>query len=224
MKKLIIFLSGLLLLLVMFAALFLAGAIYDSGQKSTIETYFFQPDEASKQRPGAPVSPFDLGNITMRDKLIDRFMTEYFYVIPDTNDLINRTSGQKSLLYQLASLDVYTNWIQNVVPMLQKMAEEKKLQTVTVRNVYRAPGQEDYWIVDYELITWERPNDFSVAPIVTPGQVYLKILYEANDGLRKYINNKPILHALESNMDPAAAFRFEITDISSYDDTAQVAQ
>ena len=55
MKKLIMFLSGLMLMVLMCGALVLAGFIYDTGSKTTIDTYFFQPDDNAIRRPGVPV-------------------------------------------------------------------------------------------------------------------------------------------------------------------------
>lgn len=222
MKKLITFLSGLLLLLIMFAALFLSGAIYDTGEKTTIEPHFFQPNEYFMQRPGAPVTPFDLGADRMRNMLIERFVTEYFYVIPDINDLITR-STTSSLLYRLSTDTVFNNWKTNVLPTLQQMAEDKKLRTVHIKNITKAPEQTDYWIVEYDLITWEKSNDLSIIPNVTTGQLYLRILYE--EGLREYEDarhKKTILSVLESGADPAVAFKIIITGVSSYDETEQV--
>ena len=44
MKKIKTFFSMLIVMIVMFASLFFAGAIFDAEQKTNIETYFFQPN------------------------------------------------------------------------------------------------------------------------------------------------------------------------------------
>ena len=69
MRKFVMFLSGLLLMLIMFAALFLSGAIYDTGKKATVETFFFKPDDSFMQRPEV-ASPSDLDSDELRNMLI----------------------------------------------------------------------------------------------------------------------------------------------------------
>lgn len=215
MRKLIAFLSGLLLLLIMFAALCLSGAIYDAGQKTAIDTYFFQPNEYYADRVDVPSTPADIGSDAMRDMLIAKFITEYFYVIPDVNNIAQRTNLKTSVIKIMARDDVFQEWVTKVVPVLQQMAEEKKLRTVTVTNIYAAPDQANYWIVEYELVTWEKPNDFSVLPIVTNGQMYIKLLYE--DGLRRPIKKESIEQTLESGRDPSVVFKIRIDAVNSYD-------
>lgn len=215
MRKLIAFLSGLLLLLIMFAALCLSGAIYDAGQKTAIDTYFFQPNEYYADRVDVPSTPADIGSDAMRDMLIAKFITEYFYVIPDVNNIAQRTNLKTSVIKIMARDNVFQEWVTKVVPTLQQMAEEKKLRTVSVTNIYAAPDQANYWIVEYELVTWEKPNDFSVLPIVTNGQLYIQLIYE--DGLREMLRKKPVEVALESGIDPAAVFKIRIDAVNSYD-------
>lgn len=213
MRKLIVFLSGLLLLLIMFAALCLSGAIYDAGQKMAIDTYFFQPNEHYADRVDVPTTPDAIGSVAMRDMLIEKFITEYFYVIPDVNNIAQRTNLKTSVLRIMAP-NVFQEWTTKVVPTLQQMAEEKKLRTVSVTNIDKAPDQENYWIIEYELTTWEKPNDFSVLPTVTNGQLYIKLLYE--DGLRRPKRKESIEQTLESGMDPSVVFKILITDVTSY--------
>lgn len=215
MRKLIAFLSGLLLLLIMFAALCLSGAIYDAGQKTAIDTYFFQPNEYYADRVDVPSTPADIGSDAMRDMLIAKFITEYFYVIPDVNNIAQRTNLKTSVIKIMALPNVFQEWVTKVVPTLQQMAEEKKLRTVTVTNIYAAPDQANYWVIEYELVTWEKPNDFSVLPIVTNGQMYIKLLYE--DGLRRPIKKESIEQTLESGRDPSVVFKIRIDAVNSYD-------
>ncbi len=213
MKKLIAFFAGFILVLTMFAALFLSGLIYDTSKKATIETYFFQPNEYYAHRLGVPESPESIGADAMRDMLIERFITEYFYVIPDQADLDFRASKQ-SLLHRLSSATVFTEWQTKVFPILQQMVNKKQLQTVKLTSITQAPGQEDYLIIEYDLKKWEKPNDFSISPTVTHGQLYMKFIYE--EGFRETSQNSSISKLLESGLDPAAVFKILITDISSY--------
>jgi hypothetical protein len=203
----------------MFAALCLSGAIYDAGQKTAIDTYFFQPNEYYADRVDVPSTPASIGSNAMRNMLIDRFITEYFYVIPDVNNIAQRTNLKTSVMKIMALPNVFQEWVTKVVPTLQQMAEEKKLRTVAVTNISAAPDQENYWIVEYEFATWEKPNDFSVLPVITNGQLYIKLLYE--DGLRRPLKKESIEQTLESGLDPSVVFKIRIDAVNSYDEIGQ---
>lgn len=214
MKKLIMFFAGLLLMMIMFASLFLAGAIYDTGKKATVETYFFQPNDSPDRRPGVPASPSDLTTDKVRNMLVRRYITEYFYVVPNTQNVETRMSGQTSLRF-MSSNDAFQYWLNNIAPQIQEMAEQRKLRLVQLTNVEKATDEKNYWIVEYDLITWDKPNDLSVQPVVTHGQIYLNLFY---DGMRDELNGKTIEELLESGTDPAVAFKFGVWTVSSYDE------
>ena len=217
MNKLVVFLSGVLLMLIMFASLFLSGAIYDTGSKATVETYFFQPDDSFYRRPGTVAAPSDLGYDTVRDMLISRYITEFFYCIPERSDIERRMSINSAL--DLMSDDVaFDYWLKNVAPEIQKMAEQKKFRTVSVTNIEKAANEENYWVVEYDLITWEKPNDFSQTPVVTHGQIYLNMFYvpEMRTELKTARGHISIEEVLESGKDPALAFRFGVWNVGTY--------
>ena len=76
--------------------------------------------------------------------------------------------------------------------------------------------EKNYWIVEYDLITWDKPNDLSVQPTVTPGQVYLNMF--CNPGMRTELNGQSIEELLEQGKDPASAFKFGVWTVSSYNE------
>ena len=169
MKKLIMFLSGLLLMVLMCGALVLTGVIYDTGAKTTINTYFFQPDDNAIRRPGVPVSDLTLGADKMRERLIAKYITEYFYVTPDMSDVTRRREGRTSLR-RMSLRDVFNTWLQKVAPEIENLAKNRALRTVSLISV--APDTNNkYWIVNYELRTWRAPNNFASAPDVTRGTI-----------------------------------------------------
>jgi hypothetical protein len=215
-------LSGVFLLSVMFASLYLSAAIYDVSKKTTIDSFFFQPNEFYADRLGTPETPLGLGKDVMRNMLIERFITEYFYVIPDIDNVKQRSDRKTSLMFKMSSSTVFSDWKKHIVPTLQKMAEEKKLRTASLTGITKAPNQANYWIVDYDLKTWDKPNDFSVQPVVTHGQLYLKVAF--TQGLRTKLELKKgetIESILESGVDPAAVFRIGIMAVNSYDEIEQ---
>ena len=212
MKKLIMFLSGLLLMVLMCGALVLTGVIYDTGAKTTINTYFFQPDDNAIRRPGVPVSDLTLGADKMRERLIAKYITEYFYVTPDMSDVTRRREGRTSLR-RMSLRDVFNTWLQKVAPEIEDLAKKRALRTVSLISV--APDTNNkYWIVNYELRTWRAPNNFASAPDVTRGTIYLGINYAP--GMRDKVGKQSVEDYLESGGDPAAVFKFVVIDVASH--------
>lgn len=210
MKKLIMFLSGFVLMVLMFLALCAAGAIYDAGRDLVVEPYFFQTNNLSSMRAGVPASPDDLGAGRVRDMLIKKYIMEYFYVVPDVENIAQRMlkSGTIALMSSPAAFD---NWRQTQAEIIQSMAENKALRIVFVDDEMYKPDGSDYWIVSYKLLTWDTPNDFSVPPFVTTGRIFLQIRYEP--GLRPDSDQMTVAQYLEEGGDPAAVFKFRVDDV-----------
>ncbi len=212
MKKLIMFLSGLLLMVLMCGALVLTGVIYDTGAKTTVNTYFFQPDDNAIRRPGVPVSDLTLGADKMRERLIAKYITEYFYVTPDMSDVTRRREGRTSLR-RMSLRDVFNTWLQKVAPEIEDLAKNRALRTVSLISVTPDTNNK-YWIVNYELRTWRAPNNFASAPDVTRGTIYLGINYAP--GMRDTVGKQSVEDYLESGGDPAAVFKFVVIDVASH--------
>ncbi|MBS7386873.1 MAG: hypothetical protein KIG73_04130, partial [Alphaproteobacteria bacterium] len=188
------------------------GVIYDTGAKTTINTYFFQPDDNAIRRPGVPVSDLTLGADKMRERLIAKYITEYFYVTPDMSDVTRRREGRTSLR-RMSLRDVFNTWLQKVAPEIEDLAKNRALRTVSLISV--APDiNNKYWIVNYELRTWRAPNNFASAPDVTRGTIYLGINYAP--GMRDTVGKQSVEDYLESGGDPAAVFKFVVIDVASH--------
>lgn len=211
MKRITLYFFGILTMTLMCAALFVAGAIYDAWNKSVTETYFFQPDNLSSRRPGVPATPADLGDSKMREFLVQKFVTEYFYVWPD-DDNIEMRAGKNGVLSLLSSVPVLQYWRENMAPEIQKMSNNRMFRTVTVdtKKIIK-PVESDYWSVEYELKTWDRSNDTNMAPEIQRGKMYLKIAYET--GIRDSIIERGIHNVLDAGNDPVVLFKFRVTDI-----------
>lgn len=213
MKKLIMFFSGLMLLVLMCGALVLTGFIYDTGAKTTIDTYFFQPDDNAIRRPGVPVDDVVLGADKMRERLIAKYITEYFYVTPDISDVTRRKAGETSL-YRMSVRPVFNAWLKNVAPEIEDLAKSRALRTVSLVSLSQDKNNK-YWIAEYELKTWQTPNNFASTPIISRGILYLGIHYAP--GMRDKMGKKSVEEYLESGGDPAAVFQFIVIDVASHD-------
>lgn len=210
MKRIGIFLFGIIMLGFTFAALYLTGAIYDAGDRTTIDTYFFQPNNLSTDRPGEIQTPDEMGDMRIMNLLVDRYITEYFYVVPDRENIARRTRNN-SILAQMSSAPVFTQWINTMANEIDKMAGEKSMRTAAVINDITRPAGGDYWQVDYELHTWRTPNDLDMPPEISRGTLFMKIRFEP--GIRDFVVERGVHKYLDAGGDPASLFKFRVYEI-----------
>ena len=215
-RRLIMFLFGLLLLALAVAMLFLTSAIYDTSARESINPYFFQTNELSVMRPGAPVRASDIGETAMREMLIRKYVTEYFYAIPDTDNIAMRVSDA-STLARMSSTTVFNDWANGEAVGIQSMAENHMMRTVTIDGQIYKPEDSDYWIVPYILKTWIVANDMSLTPQTTRGKLLLDVSYEP--GIREIVNAqtfdigkylKRSYNEPGNVYDPAVIFKFKV--------------
>lgn len=191
-------------------AVYVAGAIYDTGTDQRVTPYFFQPNNLSERRPGIPQTPTDMGSGRFLDLLVRKYITEYFYATPDPENIAQRT-GPNSVMARMSSANVFDTWRTGEATTIQKLAEDKSLRIVYVIDQIYQPRNSMYWVVNYELHTWRTPNDFSVVPEITRGTLYMDILY--NPEMRPVHNIQEIHNYLENGGDPATVFQFRVNSI-----------
>ena len=210
MKKLVAFLAGLLLLGMTGMGIYFAGGIFDAGRNNNVFPFFFQPNSLSTQRPGVPQTPEYMGDAQFMDLLVRKFITEYFYAAPDVENIAQRTKPG-SILYRISSAPVFDEWIANEAKNILELAQNKAMRTAHVIDSIFKPNGSQYWVVNYELKTWEKPNDFNVTPTITRGTMYMDIHYEM--GMRTDVDIETLHEYLEDGGDPAAIFNFSIVQI-----------
>ncbi len=202
------FFAGILMLALTFAAIWASASVFDAVGGLSIKPYFFQPNNLSSRRIGAPQTPAELGMDEMRRRLVTKYITEYFYVIPDAADVTARMRGD-SILARLSTPTVFKEWKEGEAEEIQRLANDKALRTVAVvGDIFKPTPDSDYWTVRYQLKTWLAPNDFSQNLQVTDGVLYIVIREE--EGLRPSLD---IRRYLEQGYDPAGIFKFEVTAI-----------
>ncbi len=209
MQKLVKFLLSVLILATTAGLLWAGGAIYDTSKKQQIETYFFQPNNLSSHRVGVPASPSDLGTEKLEDRLLTRFVVEYFYVVPDTENIQQRI-GNMGLMRRMANGDVLTQWIEGPAQEIEKLANKNVMRMVHVDEIIR-PQDSEFVEVKYSLKTWDAPNEFAVAPVITNGVILLRYVYE--DGIRQSILDMGIHKYFDMGGDAAGLFKFMVTEI-----------
>lgn len=200
-------------MVLMFGAMVVGGAIYDTGAKTTVEPYFFQPNDYYAHRMGVPASPSDFGDAGMRERLIAKYITEMFYVIPDVTNAQGRVKGNGSLR-SMSTRSAFEKWQRDIAPDVEKLAQQRALRTVSVDMITPQENSE-YQIVQYELKTWKQPNNMAEEPEITRDVIYLKIAYKP--GMWPERQGKTIDKYLEDGGDPAAVFLFGVEDFVTMD-------
>ncbi len=213
MNKVKYILIGFCMLVVMLGLVFFTGAIYDAENKNKIETYFFEPNNKSSDRISIPLSPDNMTQNALREKIVEHFLYEYFYVIPDENNARMRTmdfrntDGTPTPLGAIVRERARTQWATNVGPDIMDLATKNGMRTVELLGI--SESESGHLVVDYKLKTWNQSNDVLARPIETTGRLLL------------YIENKPItvkqtqetLDYLQRGVDPVSAFDFYIHDV-----------
>ena len=204
------FFAGVILLVLTGVGIYFAGGIFDAGMNQNIFPYFFQPNNLSERRPGVPQTPEYMGDSEFLDLLVRKYVTEYFYAAPDAENIARRMAAN-GVLARMSVPAVFEEWTSNEAQSIQKLARDKSMRTVRVIDKIYQPSGSQYWVVNYELTTWNTPNDFSVAPTITRGTMYMNITYEM--GMRKDVSIAELHHFLENGGDPAAVFNFRVNQI-----------
>lgn len=209
-KKIIMFFSGLAILILTFGMLYFTGAIFDAGTNLTVQPYFFQPNFLSERRPGTPLTVEEIGDTKFLDMLIKKYVTEYFYVIPDVENVARRTLSSSSLA-KMSSSAAFKTWLDTEAKNIQELAEAKKMRTVDIIGEIYKPSGSDYYVINYELKTWTKPNDFNTIPSTNRGILYLNINFES--GMRTDVSMTQIHEYLEAGYDPVSVFKFQVIEV-----------
>ena len=151
-----------------------------------------------------------MGDSEFLDLLVRKYVTEYFYAAPDAENIARRMAAN-GVLARMSVPAVFEEWTSNEAQSIQKLARDKSMRTVRVIDKIYQPSGSQYWVVNYELTTWNTPNDFSVAPTITRGTMYMNITYEM--GMRKDASIAELHRFLENGGDPAAVFNFRVNQI-----------
>lgn len=215
MRKSILFFSGTFITVFVIAMLVAVAAIYYSVDKSTIEAFFLQPGRTVDRRPGTPESIAEFDPKELQNMLIERFISEYFSVSPDKNELEARKQG-KTVLKLMSLKDVFSDWYSDVAPELSDLSEAGVLRQVKLISaepdlVSAEPDQLPYWYVKYQMKTWYKPNNLSEIPKITEGIIYMR--FDFKPKMKIFSSTMTAERYLESGRDPAGVFYFYVGDV-----------
>ncbi len=209
-RKLILFLLGLIILALTFVVLVFSGAVYNSTDKIKVEPFFFQLNNLYSMRVGVPAGVEDLGEDKIIERLIKKYVLEYFYVTPDAENIAERMSAG-SPLYQMSSSEVFDEWLNTEATTIQALAESDVFRMVDIKDEIQKPVGSDYWVVNYALNTWSNPNDLFETPVVTRGVMFMNIIYES--GIRQSIIDMGIHNYLDKGGNISDVFKFRVTKL-----------
>ena len=213
MKKLITFLLGLVLMTAMVGMIVVVAAIHDTASQQTIDSFFFQPGNLSSQRIGVPARIEDLSDEKIREMLVDKFITEYFYVVPDVNNINTRISGTAGLA-RLVSPELFAQWKATIAPEISDMADAGMMRTARVIEI-NMPEIGDRWQITYELHTWTTSNDLSMLPTITRGTMMANLRYEPGFWKDSSGKEMDVGAALERGDDPSTIFKFRVYSVEN---------
>lgn len=209
MKKFVGYLVGLFILFGVFAMVFVVATINDAADKVAVEAFFMR-DGIQEVTPELPRKMSDLSNKRIRDWLIQKFVVEYFYVIPDEDNVAKR--AKDGPMANLATPEVFQKWSAVQAPEIQKLAKQNVMRTVTVFDeIFKLP-ESNYWRVDYELKTWYKPNDMGDAPVIERGTMYVGLKYD-DAPIRLGASIDIVGRALKGGIDPSGIFSFRVDHV-----------
>lgn len=198
---------GILLFAITFATIFLTVLIYNANKQISIETYIFQMDNNSLQRPGPLENMNKISPETVRNKLIQKYVAEYFKVLPVENNINQETNIEK-----LSSKEVYSQWMTGEANTIKDMAQHKMFRNVWVDPVNILPTKDpDLFEVHYATRTWQESNNMAAPVVDYFGTVLLQVSFEP--GLRQNVDIKSIRKMLEKGGNPAILFKFRVENI-----------
>lgn len=220
MNKIKGFFIGIFLLAAVFAMLLLTALIYRANERSSVKSYIFQMANSANQRVGVLQNLDDISAVDLRNKLIRKYVSEYFKVIPGDQDVTNRP-----VLDMLSSKAVFNYWENYEAKEIEKMSAKNMFRMVVIQDdgiaTYNKPDNENdddntdkvYYMVRYNTFTWTDSNTLGIEPIPAQGTLYLEIRFEP--GLRETINDDKydIRKYLQSGKDPVGLFKFKVTNI-----------
>ncbi len=224
MNRLKAFFVGTFLLITSVVMIVLAALIYQAGEKSSVKSYIFQMANNSNQRVGALQSLDDISTVDLRNKLIKKYVAEYFKVIPGDKNITDRKT-----LRIMSSIDAFNYWKNTEAKNIDKMSMQKMFRIARVRDdgiaIYNRREDDAhksdevkgvYYMVRYDTFTWSESNVLEIEPVYDQGTLYLEILFKP--GLVKTpidANGKEtdIRKYLESGQNPAGLFKFRVNNI-----------
>ena len=218
MNKIRSFLTGLVLLIIMFIIIVLVALVYRANERMSIKSYIFQTNNFANQRVGELQDINDISPEDLRNKLIKKYVSEYFKVIPGESNVTNRPTLKK------LGPSAFKKWEQTEAKTIADMSSKKMFRMVRVHDDgiamlnrsegidYSATGTAPkiYYAVRYYMATWSESNSMETEPIYEQGTLYIEARFKP--GIRPDVS---VREHLEKGLDPIELFMFEVTNVGN---------
>ena len=218
MNKIKSFFVGIILLIITFIIIVLGALLYRANERASIKSYIFQTNNFANQRVGELQNINDISPEDLRNKLIRKYVTEYFKVIPGDTEVENR-----SVLRALSSGSAFKQWQKSEAKTIAQMSAQNMFRIVHVYDdgiaTLNRPTDYNYnddivkplyYSVRYYTETWTASNKMASAPIKEQGTIYIEAAFQT--GLNENINIQKYLQAGEN---PVRLFKFKVTNIGN---------
>lgn len=204
-------------MIIMFIVIVLTALIYRANERMTIRSYIFQTNNFANQRVGELQDINDISPEDLRNKLIKKYVSEYFKVIP------GETNVQNSVLYGLSTTKAYKQWLNGEAKNIEQMSSRNMFRMVYVPDdgitTLNKPVEYNYndgnytqlyYAVRYYTKTWTEPNKMGSTPEIDQGTLYIEAFFKR--GVRDDID---IQQHLQQGKNPVELFDFWVTNIGN---------
>ena len=220
MNKLKNVLVGSVLLIIVFTMVLVTALLYRANERMSVKTYIFQMNNLANERVGEIQDINDISVNDLRNRLIKKYVSEYFKVIPGEIDVTNRPILQK--LGPVA----FKQWEKDEAKTIADMSAKKMFRMVRVQDDGIATitkmknpnyktndlAESVYYAVRYYMYTWEKPNSMEIQPTYDQGTIYIQAKFKP--GIKPDVN---VRKYLEEGKDPAALIMFEVLNVRNKD-------
>lgn len=213
MKKATAFLFGMILLVIATGIVIIGGKTFDISRNFSVNSVIFQPADLSRDRIEKPIPLHVLSDERIRNNLIKKFVHEYFYMVPDSDDM-QRRRKPGSTLARMSDSTVFKEWNDKFAEDMEKQADQNIMRRVVVNNIVLPPSSE-YFQITYDLMTWDIANDITAAPQIQKNKT-MSIRLEFEKGVRqKQTNgtNFDVKKYLSAGVDPATIIKFRVVEV-----------
>ena len=224
MNKIKSFFVGLILLIITFIIIVLVALIYRANNRMSIKSYIFQTNNFANQRVGELQDINDISTEDLRNKLIKKYVSEYFKVIPGDSAVEKRP-----VLRNLSTDTAYNQWKKSEAKTIADMSAQNMFRMVRVHDdgiaTLNKPADYDYknspvakpiyYAVRYYMETWSEPNKMGTTPKLEQGTIYIEARFEP--GIRETMNGEKLnlKKHLQSKQSPVSLFKFTVTNIGN---------
>jgi hypothetical protein len=201
-----------------FMMVLVTSLLYRANERMSVKSYFFQMSDFANQRVGTLQDINDISVNDLRNKLIKKYVSEYFKVIPGEQDVTHRP------VLEILGPYAFEKWKKTEAKNIADMSAKKMFRMVRVRDDGIATvtktkdvnyntselAQKIYYEVRYHMYTWNGSNILEIQPVYEQGTVYIEAKFKP--GIKPNIN---VRKYLESGADPIGLFMFEVTNVGN---------